>query len=308
MTEGFSQSNLIKLGSVLICSGIFIGSVYLIDNTRFNRILYYTGRSLSNSQIGKLFPAETMSDTFLLLAGVIFTGFICLLLFVFYHRNKNDLTKPEKIFWLTNIIFIYLLVFPFFDVDLVVRFIIFIPIPVIINLIYFLKLLKRNWIKNALVGIFLMVTITMTFGEIMGVVMRNENNRLIQTEIRTIQNKNIFQPNDFVITKYSINPMCNWFFETKAGLITSLNKNDFKNHPRVFILNPKEGPNTPEIIIELTKLTASNEAEKYEIMRNNILIPKNAKMIIETDAIEIYELKKPPLEWKYDSNGNWIGY
>ncbi len=306
--ERADKKTLLWLFSTPIFAGFSIYLIYLIDVSRFNRIVYYLGRSISNSQIGKIYSSETIIEKLQFLAAAIFTTLVVYLLYRLYKLKLKELPKIDKIFLLSNIIFIYLLLFPLFDVDLIVRFILFISLPIIIIQIYLLKYLQRNWVKNALVGLFVLVCATMTFGEVMGVLMRNANNRLIHQEIVTIKNKHIFESNDFVITKYGVNPICNWFFEIKSGLITSLNKTDFQNHRKVYILNPIEGRISPETVKNLTNKPIITESEKYEVMRNNIIIPKQAKPVYTSETIEIFELESPPKNWKFDSNGNWVGY
>ena len=308
ISEGPTKRSILASSSVFIFGAVGIASVYMLDIARFNRVIYYAGRSISNSQIGQLFSSETATEKLSFLAAIVLSALVLFLLYWLYRRSLRTLSKPDRVFWLANIVFIYLLVLPILDVDLVVRFVLFASLPAITILVYLIDHLEKTWIKRTLVGVFALVCLTTAFGEVMGVIMRNGNNRLIQEEIASIQTKQIFQVDDFVITKYSVNPLCNWFFNTKSGLITSLNKSDFEKHRKIFILNPIEGEQNSEALEELTQKSTTTESEKYEIMRSNVLIPKGAKPILKTDNIEIFELDSPPADWKFDSDGNWIGY
>ncbi|MEZ5425146.1 MAG: hypothetical protein R2747_02670 [Pyrinomonadaceae bacterium] len=309
ITGGFSDNkSRVWLFSIPIFAVLLFLLIYLIDVSRFDRIIYYAGRSLSNSQIGLLFSSQTLIEKLQFLAAILFTAFVAFWLFRLYKKHLNRLSKTDQVFWLSNVIFVYLIAAPVLDLDLVVRFILFSPISFIIILIYLLKHLQSEWLKRALVGLFLLISLTTAFGEVMGVFMRNADNRSIEREMVSIRNRQIFRPDDFVITKYGVNPICNWFFETKSGLITSLNREDFKRYGKIYILNPKEGELSSEAIEKLTGRTIRTEAEKYQIMRNNILVPKDAKPVLQTDNLEIFELESPPADWAFDSEGNWIGY
>ena len=308
INSGNFKKTLLCLIGFFVLAGIFILGIYFLDISRFNRIIYYFATSISNSQIGLLFLSQTILEKLQFFGAITFTGLIAYLFYWIYHKFKNELNKPDKIFLSSNFIFIILLLFPLLDVDLLVRFILFIPISVIIIQIYLFKYLRKKWIKNVLVGLFLFVCATTAFGEFMGIFMRNANNKQIQQEIGSIKDKGIFLPNDFVITKYAVNPMCNWFFNTKAGLITSLNKEDFNKHRKIFILNPTDGQIPKENLKNLVNKKIETEADKYEIMRSNILIPNRSNQILQTENIEIYEIKSPPENWKFDSNGYWVGY
>lgn len=111
-----------------------------------------------------------------------------------------------------------------------------------------------------------------------------------------------------MITRYGVNPICNWFFESKSGLITALSKEDFINHRKVFILNPAGGEAISDTRQKAATEMPLTENEKYAIMRQNILVPGGINPIFKTDNFEVFELTEPPDNWVFDSEGLWQGY
>jgi hypothetical protein len=43
-------------------------------------------------------------------------------------------------------------------------------------------------------------------------------------------------------------------------------------------------------------------------MQRNIPKPDNVITLLKTEHIEFFRVEQPPQEWKFDENGNWIGY
>jgi hypothetical protein len=308
INEGFSRRTISLSLSTLTFISISISIIYYLDFSRFERIFYYLIQSLSNSQIGKLFTTGNFSERLPFFGAIIFSTLLFFLLIRVYQKYRTSLAKTDRIFFLTNILLMYFLMFPFIDVDLTVRFILFISIPILIIQIYLLKCLEVRWLINSMVGVFILVCLIMATGETMGIIMRHENNLQIEKDIKAIQNKELFKPNDFIITNYGVNPLCNWFFETKSGLITSLEKKDFDKFDKIYILTPSSGQMSPDQREEISGKIIKTESDKYQIMRSNVLIPNNAKSLIINDNFEIFEIDSPPENWIFDSNGKWIGY
>ncbi|MGD9589511.1 MAG: hypothetical protein AB7Q37_13955 [Pyrinomonadaceae bacterium] len=308
LNEGFSRT--VLLGLLLILAGAVVSglSLYLIDSSRFERIIYYIGHSLYNSQLGKLFVSQSGLERLQFLAGIVGTALISTLFFLLYRRAQPELAREDRIFWLGNIILLYLLLFPMIDVDLLVRFLVFASIPLLVIQMYLLAHITNRWIKRTFVIVFAVVCLVTGFGEVMGVLVRNGQNRIVQAELFSIQDRRLFGPNDLIITKYSVNPLCNWFFSTRSGLITSLNLSDFAKYENVFILNPNEGEMTPEVAERLRNREIISEVDRYEVTRNNIIVPAAGALILKTDNLEIYRIEGPPNEWTFDRSGRWTGY
>ncbi|MFZ1699257.1 MAG: hypothetical protein WBO10_00350 [Pyrinomonadaceae bacterium] len=308
INDGFSRIGLMRLLLIPAVAGVSGLLLYLIDVSRFERIVYYIGHSLYNSQIGNLFSGRSGLEKLQFLAAILLTALVSYLSVRFYKLVQPELARQDRIFWLANIILVYLLLFPLLDIDVVVRFLVFALIPLLVVQMYLLAHLTNLWIKRAFVIVFAVICVVTSFGEIMGVVIRNGQNRVVQAELFSIRDRRLFGPYDLIITKYGVNPLCNWFFDTRAGLITSLNISDFAKYENVYVLNPNEGEITPEAADSLRNREIVSEADRYEIMRNNVMVPAAGTLILKTDNLEIYRIDSPPNEWEFDRSGRWIGY
>jgi hypothetical protein len=99
--------------------------------------------------------------------------------------------------------------------------------------------------------------------------------------------------------------VCNWLFEVKAGVITSLNRDDFDRYNRIFIFNPIQGGLRGE---GSDPRTADSEADRYLFMRRNIPRSRNTEPVFASKHLELFHLEEPPQEWVFGQDGRWRGY
>ena len=295
-------------GSVLILT--LIGSLlafYLFDIQRFERIFIYLFHSIEHSFLGVLFSANSAtSERFNALSGIVLPGIVIAFFILIFRKYQSSLSKENRLFWLTNIIFCYLLVLPVWEMLLMARFVLFLSIPLLIIFAFQNEyVIKRVWIKYSVLSIIFSGILLMAFGEILSTKFHGRDNDEIYADLMALKRDQIFQKNDLVITKNGAEHICIWFLNVKSGVITSLNRSDFDKYDNIYVLNPIEG----ELNFQgIENKKATNETDKYIFMLRNIPKPENAVTIYESEYIEFFRLDASPLKWSYDSAGNWIGY
>ena len=227
---------------------------------------------------------------------------VVIVLYRLFKKVKPVVSYEDSVFWLSNIIFCYLLVLPVYDQLLVGRFANFLILPFIYVLTYTIQYaLKKSWVKKMILGLALLVTLVIAFGDITSRFLHNKNKEQIYQGLMKMKEEIRFSSNDLVITRNGAEHICNWFLNTKSCLITSFNLNDFKKYDRIFILNPTER--------SMTIRGDSNKAiMKYNYMLSNIPEPTEAEVIYELPSLRLLQIKESPNDWFFDEKGNWMGY
>jgi hypothetical protein len=286
---------------LLACSGIGLSAIYFLDPEAFQRVLLYARSSLPDSMLGNLLASEPVVRRSLSMLGVLIPLAVFVYLLRVLHRRRTCLQTPERTFWLANTLFAYLLVLPLFDLDLVPRFILFLPLPMLVILGYFLRFHVGKRLGVVLVSLVTLGVTTMLFGEVMEIMLRSPNKEAIHADLLELREQHHLTDRDFILTRYGVNPTCNWFLGTKSGLITTLHKSDFQLYERVFVLNPEEGSMAP------AQLGDREEKNAYQIMRRNVPLPADAVPLVQTEHLRFYELHTPPKTWQFDDDGRWTG-
>jgi len=292
ITITFFMQNSKKVNFKLIL-GLFSGlsialtAFYFIDLQRFNRVRYYIDRIYDSSSLGLLFSSgesDKSTAVFILIIPLLIVVF----LFKCYKSVRIKLSNENNSFWLTNIIFCYLLILPIYDLELMGRFAIYLGLPVLFVLIYMIRYyLKKTWLKKLILGFLIFGTLIIGFGDIVKGYWDNQNNDIISEDLMKMKDTVGFTKNDLIIARNGVEHISNWFLNTKSCIITSFNTADFHKYNRVFILNPTEGRMS---------------------MLSNIHVPSNAIDIYVSEHIELYEIESQPTEWVFNDKGDWINY
>jgi len=281
--------------------GVALVLVYFLDIQRFKRIGYYIDRVFDSSSLGFLFSPND-PDKFSTILVIILPLVIVGLLLKWYTSVRVQLSDENRLFWLINIVFSYLLVLPIYEPLLMARFASYLGLPIIFILVFLLKhKVKKTWLKHLILGAVALGTLTIAFGDIVSSFWHNRNKEVIYEDLMRMNEGVNFTESDLVITRNGAEHISNWFLNTKSCLITSFNATDLNNYNRVFILNPTEGsmrlsPNTHEA------------AQWYNYMLSNIQIPSNANEIYISEHIELYSIESKPEEWIFGNDGYWKGY
>ncbi len=286
---------------VFVGFSIALITFYFTDVHRFNRVGYYLDRIFDSSSLGLLFSPYD-PDKFTTIFMLVIPLAIVLLFYKWYRSAKAKLSMDNSLFWLTQIIFCYLLVLPIYEPLLMARFANFLGLPLVFILIFMIEYyIVKNWVKNALLGLVVAGTLTIGFGDIVSSFWHNKNKEVIYEDLIKMKKTVGLTNNDLIITRNGVEHISNWFLNTKSCLITSFNIKDLSKYERVFILNPTEG--SMRLPISTNKAT-----QWYNYMLTNIQIPSNAKNVYKSEHIEFYEIDSQPKEWLFENSGNWKNY
>ena len=291
----------------MVASGFALTVIRLIDQQRFDRIVFYMNRSLDSSFIGSIISTEVeASQKLLAFAGIVVPILVIAYLILVFRRYSDPLSESDRLFWLSNILFCYFLVLPIYDQLLLARFFIFLSLPLLVVIVYTLRYSAWSaWIKQCTVAAVSLGILILAFGEIMSVQMHEKNKDEVLKEMVEMKEQIRFDSNDLIITKNGAEHICNWFLGTKAGLIPTLNRKDFGRYNTVYILNPIQGQLNFE---NIENKRADNETDRYIFMMRNIPKPKNAITVFKTENIELLRIDSAPSEWEYNSSGYWMSY
>ncbi len=293
-------------GIGFLCLAFTLTLIYWIDSQRFYRIFFYLRSSLDSSFIGLVFSEAGAQQKVGALLSILFPFLTIAFLYREYHKHRTSISESDRIFWLCNILFAYLLLLPVYDRQLWARFILFLSIPLLIIILYLFK--YSAWgrrVKTALAVAISFGAALMVFGEYMSLKMHGKDQEAILLSLQEMHHKARFGPDDLVITKNGAEHICNWFFGTKAGVITALNRKDFDAYQSIYILNPIEGSLD---FRDVYGKRADNEAHRYIFMMRNIPVPRQATRVYESSYLELFKIERPPEEWEYDADGNWMSY
>lgn len=297
------KTKAIKMSLGLLAGLVFaLCAFYFFDIQRFERVGFYIGRMVDSSPIAVIFNSQNTMEKIHGILMVTFPPGILLLFYRFYSMEKIKLPPSVKTFWLSNLIFCYLLVLPLYDQLLFGRFSLFLFVPASIVLYFTLHYsVSKKWIRNGVLGLYLFVFILMGFGEIMSLKFHNKNKDEIFADLSRLKTQLDLNENDLIIGRNGVEHISNWVLGTKSCVITALNVNDFQKYERVFILNPKEQG--------ITLQGNTNEgAYRYNLMLSNVPEPKNGKPVFDSDHLKLIELSSPPVEWNFDPDGLWKNF
>jgi hypothetical protein len=295
-------------GGVLLGSFFFAGlMIRLLDNQRFERLFFYLKESVEHSFLLTLFSSGTNSNLKIeALIGIMIPILLTFLFSFLYKKRPTELSNKTKIFWLGQIIFTYLLVLPIYDKLLIGRFTLYLSLPVLIILILTITCSSSKlYIKKMIAGLTIFGSFLMGVGEYMSLKFHNPDKEEIYSDLIKMKEKAVFNSDDFIIAKNGVEHICIWFLDTKSGVITSFNRNDFEKYRNIYILNPMENSINPQA---LSQFNSSNNYEKYTLMLNNIFVPANANSVYKSEHMQLFLLKEIPEEWKFNNQGDWISY
>lgn len=289
---------------------VAITIVYTLDAEACARILRYAITSVPNSLLGSLYSSGSSAEKLMFLAAI---GLPLLLLFVLlrtYKRNCETLPLADRIFWLGNVLLAYALVLPVFDLSVVPRLVLFMPLPLLIVTAYHLQYHKAKLSNRLVPGLASLGVVAMLFGESMNLLMLYPDKDEIHTELLQLRQQYQLSKDDLVLTQYGVNPIGNWFLGTRSGLITAFDKKDWGSYRRIFVLDPNEfQPGTTQASSpDVGKVIYLTEAEKYSAMRQRIPLPPQLAPLTDSKHLAFYELHAIPENWLFNAAGNWIGY
>ena len=300
--------SILRYGLVLTTGlAMIMALIYLFDDQRFYRIFFYSKSSFHTSLLNVLFTSDTsLSDKLLSIVSIAAPLLVAFWMYRIFLKFEKELKNADKMFFLSCLLFCYLLVLPVYDQLLLARLALFISLPFLLVIAYLLKYASfKNWVKNGLVLVLVFGSFLLVFGEIMSLKMHDRNKMEVYSALMEMKKQVAFKENDLIITKNGAEHICNWFLGTKSAVITAFNLNDFNNYNRIFIMNPIQGILN---FNDIQNKNASNEADRYLFMMRNIPQPQNSTLLYNSEHVELYQLDSAPKEWEYDDEGFWYSY
>jgi hypothetical protein len=290
-------------------SGAGLLVVYLLDEGAFRRILRYARSSLPDSLLGNLIASEPAIRRPMAALGILVPLGLLLLLLRAWRKGSRRLDAPERILWLACIGFSYLLVLPLLDLDLVPRLVLFLPVPCLVVLGFTLRLQATGRLGAVLLIGAVGATAAMALGELVSLRLHGPHKAAVHGELLALRQRYRLTREDLVVTRYAVNPLCNWFLGTRSTLITALHRDAFGSSGRVYILNPRDGEagERHRDHAGTAALSVSSEKQAYLITRRNVPVPPELPPVTETDHLRFYALEQAPRGWRFDSDGLWRG-
>lgn len=294
---------------LVIFGAVSLLLIYSFDVQRFERVFIFLAESLSRSFLADLFSASSAITDKLIAAGFILIPLaLFLLLYRLYSHQQVRLPESEQIFWLSLLIFAYLLILPVWGQEnhLMGRLALFLPFPFLIIFLFLEKYtFRKAWLKRGVPALIVLGVLMMTFGEIMSSKFHNRNGAEIFADIQALGKQQNFRDNDLVITLNGAEHISNWFLNVKAGVIPSLTLADFQRYENIYVLNPIQGSLN---FNDIRGKEIQRESDKYIFMLRNIPRPTDIEPLYRSDHIEFFRLPTPPKDWLFDDAGHWRGY
>ncbi len=285
-------------------SVLVVGAIYRLEPARFERLFAYASSSLSNSLVGGLVTGER--DRLAAFGGLAFVLALWAVVAASYRLCTRSEEVPERgrTFWLANVLLCCLLFLPIVDEQLMARLGLFASVPLLFILLQVERYgrLAPRWRKVG-VGLLLVGTVLLAFGEVMSARVRNTDHEGVLADLWALAERVELSDDDLVLTRTGAEHVCNWFYDVKAGVITSLELGDFRRYEHVYVFNVLDGRAVPRI-----DSGPIDEATRYEYMRADIPRPAQAVLLFETERLELFELQGPPSEWEFDEGGRWVSY
>lgn len=288
-----AMATAVTAGGALLAVGVILAA----DPQRFARISLYLGNAL------EMLPADatSLSATVLISVAIIAVlAGLAMLLRALAARMRRRFPDGEAIFLLTNLLFAAGLVLPVFDQQLTARLMLFLSLPLFVVMV----VLETGWRRRtriAVVSTAAVLLTAMAIGETISAAMHNAGHREIHAELMRLRKRDLFRPGDLIIARTGVEHVCNWVFETRAGVITTVHRDDFGGDSRIFILNPKDG------LRNIEAGTISSEWDAYRAMRSNIPAPRGLSPLFDGDRLTLFLLHAPPAEWRFGEDGFWTG-
>ncbi len=306
--DGKDKSRLVIAAAISTGGGVAsLIALRVFDPGALGRALQYFQSSLSNSLLANVVTAGSTALMSAVMVAVVIPALLAWLLLRSFRTSAGSLAPADRVFRIASLVFAYLLVLPLFHVDVLPRFVLFMPLPVAVLVAYYLRLGSRNWLKTTIVGMAAAGAVMMTLGETMSVLRLYPDKDEVHAELIDAREALQLGENDFVLTQYAVNPICNWFLRTPSGLVTAFNRHDAELYERVFVLNlPQARAMSDDTAVG--DVMYRSGAERYQAMRQNIFVPASWLPVNNYDKFALYEVESLPAEWLFDGQGDWVGY
>ncbi|MCB1105337.1 MAG: hypothetical protein KDK74_11460 [Cephaloticoccus sp.] len=287
-----------------VAGATFLSLIGWFDPARVARVWHYLRISFNDSWVGVFFgmPEERVTAAIVIIVYAV----VMVWLIHMWRRHHKKASAADAQFWLCCVLFAGLLMVPVWERAVSARLMLFLGPPILCILalhdrhVWSSKWMRRLWLPTV-TGVAALLVV----GESVGTILRARGSSAIHADLMQLKHAERLGPDDFVIAPTGAEHASNWFLGTKAGVITSLGREDFAKYRRVYVLNPIEGELN---FRDLAGVSASTPEKAYLIMRRNIPRPSEAEIVLTTPRLECFRLKTMPVGWEVDELGTWSSY
>ncbi len=256
-----------------------------------------------HSLLGSLFGPASMTRKTAILAGIVIPYGVLAWLAAASRATRAALPVADRVFWLANLLFVGLLLFPALEQEVLTRFVLFLPLPGLFLAGLHLAQAQRprpvRWgVAAAGLGV-----LVMTAGEVANLLRPIPDKAAVAAELRELSAGESFTGRDLVIAPYAVAPLANWFLRVPATLVTRVQREDFTRYQRVFVLNSGFEPATRPGELK----SVDTPAERYRAMRQAVPVSGRISPDPRFDQFRWYRLTRIPPGWRFDETGRWNG-
>lgn len=277
--------------------------LWQVDPDALSRITRFLSSSLQNSVISAVLGQSPDMGRAAGLAALLLPLALMGLVMKLWWSVRASLSRPDRSFWLANLLFAGLLVAPFIDLDVLPRLVLFLPLPLLVLLAFALRHGYRPRLAQLLVGVAGLGTLLLIVGESQQLLRGRANNAETHRELQELVARYDLGKTDLVIAPYAVAPAMSWFLGTRAALVTAVDRDDFERYDRVFVLNTgrEQAPDWQGSV------TVTDDSERYKLMRQAVPLPEGSDAEDGIERFYFYRLETVPKTWLFNESGRWSG-
>lgn len=282
-----------------------------LDPASMGRIAAFVLEGWQDSPLGLAFGAGTAAaDPRWLLALLPALALIGLALAT--RRARAAAEAPARMFWRGCLLFAMGLVLPCWSLEVLPRFVLFLPLPLLFVLGFHIAPGRRPRLARLAVAAALAACVALVAGETANLLRPVPDKAAVRAELAALDEALDLGPNDLVIAPYAVAPVANWFLGARSSLVTAVNREDFERYERVFVLNTgweqATAPGELEHIV--------SEADRYRATRRAVPLPSAAEQGTPAETLRsfdayrqfaFHQLLEVPDNWRFDAGGRWSG-
>lgn len=303
LTSNKKRRPLAWLAIALACLALAFVLWPLFDPDTTDRIRVFILEGWRRSLAGSLFSPSPMLHPGLVLALLALMAGLLGALFYAWFRGAAGRHGHHGTFWLANLIFIALLVLPTYDHEVAVRFILYLPLPLLFVLAFQLRRGRPPWVGRTLTLLAAAAMLLLTVGEVANLFRPVPDKTQVQSQLAALKQREQLTDQDLIIAPYAVAPVANWFLGTDSTLVTHFQRSDFDNYHRVAVLNSGRELPAGDGDMESVRTTA----ERYAAMRQAVPLPPGLSPDPAFDQFRYIPLEEIPATWRFDAAGRWAG-
>jgi hypothetical protein len=291
--------------SLAAAAALSVAAAMLIrfDPGAVDRVTAFLGEGWRDSVLGMILRPGPTAQRFILALAVFATTALFVALVHAWRTARPSLSARDQVFWLANLLFLGLSLLPIHQVEVAVRLVLFLPLPLVFLLAYHGVHGRRDRFARAILVLAAAGTVMMVVGEVANLLRPVPDKAAVQAQLAALDERDRLSGEDLVIAPYAVAPVANWFLGARTSLVTSVQRDDLDRYGRVFVLN--SGHELPTRPGDLDRVTT--RADRYRVMRQAVPLPADLEPDPRFDEFRWYRLERMPPHWQFDDSGRWVG-